>query len=72
MPLLKRGALIQHPTERNVRYEIVRLIGKGGFGEAYESRVLLDDEDDAVGVTCLKVTREKDSWHGEAFLSWVC
>lgn len=67
MPLLKPATLIQHPTRREVRYEIVEMIGKGGFGEAYEAEVLLDDHDDAVARTCLKVTRDKDSWHGEAY-----
>lgn len=67
MPLLKSGALIQHPTRHDLRYEIIGLIGKGGFGEAYEAEVLLDECDDALARTCLKVTRDKDSWHGEAY-----
>lgn len=67
MPLLRRGTLVQHSTQRDVRYEIVQMIGKGGFGEAYESHVLLDSEEEPVGVTCLKVTRDKEPWHGEAY-----
>jgi serine/threonine protein kinase len=67
MPLLKPGALIQHPTRRNLRFEIVEMLGKGGFGEAYLSDVLLDEYDDALEATCLKVTKDKESWHGEAY-----
>jgi serine/threonine protein kinase len=67
MSLLKQGAQIQHPTDRNLRYEVLQLIGKGGFGEAYAAVRLRDDNDDPQEVTCLKVTRDKDSWHGEAY-----
>jgi serine/threonine protein kinase len=69
MPLLKPGVLVQHPTRRELRYEVIRLIGKGGFGEAYEAEVLHDECDDAIARTCLKVTsaRNKDDWHGEAY-----
>jgi serine/threonine protein kinase len=66
MALLKQGALVQHPTERNLRYEIIELIGKGGFGEAYMAACLYDDHD-STEVGCLKVTRDKASWHGEAY-----
>lgn len=59
--------MIQHGPKRDVRYRVTDLLGFGGFGEAYEV-LQLDENDEIVDrPTCLKVTKDGDSWHGEAY-----
>lgn len=67
MGLLKPDTEVQHSTDRDLRYCVGELIGSGGFGEAYVARKLWDFDEEDGELTCLKVTRDKDSWHGEAY-----
>lgn len=67
MTILHEGDVIQHGTKRDVRYRVTDLLGSGGFGEAY-AVLQLDENDEVVDQpTCLKVTKDGDSWHGEAY-----
>src|SRR4051812_29908899 len=65
IPTLKHGTVVES-TSSNRRYVVVRKLGQGGFGAAYQV--------DQVGPRgqkskqwCLKVTDDAASWHREAY-----
>jgi serine/threonine protein kinase len=47
-------------------YVLGEELGAGGFGVAFKARRRSTDGDSALE-TCLKLTKDSDSWHGEAF-----
>lgn len=63
--LLAAGQSIQSP-ETGLQYRIERLLGEGGFGQAYLARRLTPSE--AVPeVVCIKVSARIDGWLREAY-----
>jgi serine/threonine protein kinase len=66
MSLLSPGTVVQSENHTHQRYVILDELGVGGFGDAF--RVGRLDERDRVYVeTCLKVTDDASTWHGEAY-----
>ena len=61
----KAGSVIES-TYSNRRYQIVRQLGRGGFGAAFEV-VELGPRDRKLQSWCLKVTDDQGSWHREAY-----
>ncbi len=65
MAMLRAGRVIQSEISQQ-RYVVRRLLGSGGFGEAY-AVARLDERDQEQPETCLKITADASSWHGEAY-----
>lgn len=65
MAMLRRGRVIQSEITHQ-RYLVKRPLGRGGFGETY-AVARLDDRDDEEPESCLKITSDASSWHGEAY-----
>ena len=63
--LLAPGDVIQSP-ETNLQYSIDRMIGAGGFGEAYLAR-RIGRSADVPSTVCIKVSTRKDGWLREAY-----
>jgi serine/threonine protein kinase len=51
---------------RNCRYRVAELLGEGGFGRAYRLH-RLDAKQRPIEELCLKVVRDPESWHREAY-----
>jgi serine/threonine protein kinase len=67
--LLTPGDVIQSP-ETNLQYKIDRMIGAGGFGEAYLAR-RIGRSADVPATVCIKVSTRKDGWLREAYFGQV-
>src|SRR5687767_2526964 len=67
--LLTPGDVIQSP-ETNLQYSIDRMIGAGGFGEAYLAR-RIGRSTDVPATVCIKVSTRKDGWLREAYFGQV-
>lgn len=67
MTILHPYGVVQHGTSRQLRYRVLGLLGRGGFGEAYEVERLDEDDEADLDSTCLKVTKDSAAWHGEAY-----
>jgi serine/threonine protein kinase len=63
--LLASGQVIMSPETR-IRYRVVRLIGEGGFGQAYLA-TRLDDSLVVPETVCIKVSPHIDGWLREAY-----
>ncbi len=63
--LLISGQAIQSP-ETGLRYRIERLLGEGGFGQAYLAR-RLGKSADVPETVCIKVSSRMDGWIREAY-----
>lgn len=50
--------------ETGTRYRLRELLGKGGFGTVWRCETAAID-----GPLCLKLTRDQDSWHREAYMA---
>ncbi len=66
MSLLKIGQSVQSEIT-NQRYIVKRPLGSGGFGETYAVARLDEVRDTEADETCLKITSDAASWHGEAY-----
>ncbi len=66
MSLLKTGQSVQSEIT-NQRYIVKRPLGSGGFGETFAVARLDEDRDTEAEETCLKITSDAASWHGEAY-----
>ncbi|NMN97860.1 protein kinase domain-containing protein [Antrihabitans stalactiti] len=58
-------------NDDGVPYEIMSVIGKGGFGQAYSAFRMSDDGKRPVAQVCVKVCQSADDWHGEAFFGKI-
>lgn len=63
--MLRKGQILQSEISHE-RYVVGRALGRGGFGETY-AVARLDDRDNEAEATCLKITSDASSWHGEAY-----
>ncbi len=63
--LLISGQAIQSP-ETGLRYRIERLLGEGGFGQAYLA-TRLGKSADVPETVCIKVSPRVDGWIREAY-----
>jgi serine/threonine-protein kinase len=77
-----RGGAVSHPedllapgqviasAETGLRYRVERLLGRGGFGQAYRARCLgLSSR--VPGTVCIKASRRLDGWVREAYFGQV-
>jgi len=62
---LKRGQKVQSPVSGKV-YEIVDVLGEGGFGAAYRAWEL-NRRGKRYDEVCIKVTLDQTSWHRESY-----
>lgn len=60
---LPPGAIVRDSTGRR-EYRVLRFLGKGGFGAAYQAVRIGRAKSDAI---VLKVTVDARTWHGEAY-----
>ena len=67
--LLAPGEIVQSP-ETDLQYRIERMIGAGGFGEAYLAR-RIGRSDKVPPTVCIKVSTRKDGWLREAYFGQV-
>ena len=67
--LLAAHEIVESP-ETGLQYRVERLIGEGGFGQAYLAR-RLGRSSDVPAVVCLKVSTRKDGWLREAYFGQV-
>src|SRR3954467_2622234 len=67
--LLISGQVVQSP-ETGLQYRVDRLIGEGGFGQAYLAR-RTGRSSTVPPVVCLKVSTRKDGWLREAYFGQV-
>lgn len=65
MRKISPGTFIDSPVTRS-RYELVNLLGEGGFGSAYRVNKL-DGNNRPIEELCLKVTLDPGGWHREAY-----
>src|SRR5258708_5742217 len=63
--LLVSGQAIESP-ETGLRYRIERLLGEGGFGQAYLA-TRLGKSADVPSTVCIKVSPRMDGWIREAY-----
>ena len=63
--LLAGGEIVQSP-ETHLQYRVDRLIGQGGFGQAYLAR-RIGRSGVVPPVVCVKVSTRKDGWLREAY-----
>jgi len=63
--LLAAGDIV-HSPETQLQYRVDRLIGQGGFGQAYLAR-RIGRSGVVPSVVCLKVSTRKDGWLREAY-----
>jgi serine/threonine-protein kinase len=63
--LLAPGQTIQSPETR-LQYRIERMLGQGGFGQAYLAR-RVSASDEVPDVVCIKVSARIDGWLREAY-----
>ncbi|MGH3099202.1 MAG: serine/threonine protein kinase [Streptosporangiales bacterium] len=68
MALLKKHEVIQSEVSGQ-RYKVTGQLGSGGFGEAYRAQRLDEMDRDDGAESCLKITTNARSWHGEAFFA---
>jgi serine/threonine-protein kinase len=64
-PLLTAGQVVVSP-ETQLQYQVERLLGQGGFGQAYLAR-RLGRSSIVPDVVCIKVSRWIDGWIREAY-----
>src|SRR3954468_10938569 len=67
--LLSPADLVESPEAR-VQYRIERLIGEGGFGQAYLAR-RLGRSSTVPSVVCIKASTRIDGWVREAYFGQV-
>jgi len=67
--LLAAGEHVQSP-ETHLQYRVERLIGAGGFGQAYLA-TRIGRSGDVPELVCLKVSTRKDGWLREAYFGQV-
>src|SRR5262249_54066024 len=67
--LLAPGELVQSP-EGGLAYRVERLIGAGGFGQAFLAR-RIGRAGDVPAHVCLKVSTRLDGWVREAYFGQV-
>jgi serine/threonine protein kinase len=67
--LLAAHEIVESP-ETGLQYRVDRLIGEGGFGQAYLAR-RIGRSSDVPAVVCLKVSTRKDGWLREAYFGQV-
>ena len=67
--LLASQEIVQSP-ETGLQYRVERLIGEGGFGQAYLAR-RIGRSSTVPAVICLKVSTRKDGWLREAYFGQV-
>ena len=67
--MLASGQVIESP-ETGLQYRIERLLGEGGFGQAYLAR-RLGRSDDVPPLVCIKVSPRIDGWLREAYFGQV-
>ena len=63
--LLASGQVVPSP-DTGLEYEIARLLGAGGFGQAYLAK-RRGQSSDVPGTVCIKVSRYIDGWLREAY-----
>jgi serine/threonine protein kinase len=64
-PLLVSGQAVESP-ETGLRYRIERLLGEGGFGQAYLA-TRIGKSADVPSTVCIKVSPRMDGWIREAY-----
>ena len=67
--LLAGHDVVESP-ETGLQYKVDRLIGEGGFGQAYLAR-RIGRSSEVPAVVCLKVSTRKDGWLREAYFGQV-
>src|SRR5689334_9099680 len=65
VPLLEIGQLVTSP-ETHLEYRVERLIGSGGFGQAYLARRQRRSQS-VPDTVCIKASRRMDGWLREAY-----
>src|SRR5262249_10778710 len=66
---LKPETIIDSPVTGS-QYRVGGLLGQGGFGSAYRVQ-RLDTKQRPIEALCLKVTRDPESWHREAYFGEI-
>ncbi len=64
--LLRRGRVVTSPVTGR-QYRVGRRLGGGGFGEAFEARVVRPQRPRRL--VCLKATIDQTEWHREAYFA---
>lgn len=62
---LKAGRRMVDVADADHAYEIIRTLGRGGFGVAFEARPLFGPH--STSSVCLKLSHDVPSWHREAY-----